>query len=583
MIPAESLEAIRSKIDITELIAEYVPHLQRAGRSMKARCPFHQERTPSFIASPERQTFHCFGCGEGGDAFAFLMKIENLSFTEAAEKLAARVGVIFKPLERSLGPEEKERLKIRELLDFAVSHYHELLLKSPQAQAVLDYLEKRGLSSGSLRVFRLGLAPRSGGLLGAAALKGFPRELLVKAGLAIFRGGALRDYFYDRILFPIRDAKGAVVGFGGRALGETEPKYLNSPDSAVFSKGRVLYGLFEGLPALRKSRQALLMEGYMDAIAAHQHGFSNACAPLGTALTPEHATVLKRYVSEVRIVFDPDSAGMAAAIRGAELLLAAGLEVRITTLPEGLDPDEHLQRHGSESFRKCLDSSVDLVEFKTERLLKVQTFPLSAQAKSQIGRDVLSTIGKCSDEILKGEWLRRLSQRLVVSEESLRREFLKGQGTIQRSRNFVPSAEAEGSQISRPDEQVLALLLKDPSLSHMAREEDFESPAARSLWRVLKSLDPLPPDWPAKLMDSLGPGERVAASRLLVLLGDIDSPDPAVVLRGILDLRRARRRLAEIEPQVLALGSGVLLEEGLRREYQNLLSQLKGTRRLGER
>ena len=228
MIAPETLELIRSRLDIAELVGESV-QLSRAGRNLKGRCPFHQERTPSFIVSPERQTYHCFGCGEGGDAFSFVMKTEGLSFVEAAERLAERAGVKIE----SAGPlseSDRERLRMKEALDFAAEHYRALLLKDPAAEAARQYAAKRRLNKAMVEQFRLGYAPRNGNLVPAARKKGFSDDLLLKAGLAAKRAdGSLRDYFFDRLMFPIRDAKGSTVGFGGRTLGDGEPKYLNTP------------------------------------------------------------------------------------------------------------------------------------------------------------------------------------------------------------------------------------------------------------------------------------------------------------------------------------------------------------------
>lgn len=575
MIPPESLEAIRSKLDIVELVAEYVPQMQRAGRNMKARCPFHQERTPSFIVSPERQTFHCFGCGEGGDAFAFLMKIENLSFSEAAEKLAGRTGVRLEPASEALSAEQRQRLKIKELLEFASGFYHELLLRSPQAQAARDYLARRHVSEKSVSAFRLGYAPRAATVVEPAVRKGFSRELLVKAGLAAERQGrGLRDYFYDRVLFPIRDARGETVGFGGRVLGDGEPKYLNSPDSPVFSKGRVLYGLFEGLATVRKARQVTLMEGYMDVIAAHQHGLTTSCAPLGTALTQDHATLIKRYAGEAVVVFDADRAGISAAIKGAEILLAAGLGARIAQVPEGKDPDEHLHKFGVEQFKASLAKASDLAQFKTELLLKAQTQPLSAEAKSAVAREILTTIARCGDEILKGEWIRRLAQKLNISEDSLRREMDKAAPSNWPRR---PVAGSRRVGLTQADQQVLGLLFKMPRLSALTREDDFFSEIGGAIWKVLSGLEPWHGDWPAVLLENLPSAEKEAASQLLVLVGELDDDDPEAVLKSLLSRKRGMKRLKELEPGLNAAGG--MVDPNLKEEYHKLLAELKGTRR----
>ena len=573
MIPAEALESIRSKLDIVELVSEYVPQMQRAGRNMKARCPFHQERTPSFIVSPERQTFHCFGCGVGGDAFAFLMKIENLSFTEAAEKLAGKAGVKLAIAEDALGPEQKERLKIKEVLELAADYYHRVLISSAAGEAARRYLEGRRVSSESIEAWQLGYAPKSSALVQAAQKKGHSKELLVRAGLAAPAKGSgrLRDYFYDRVLYPIRDARGAVVGFGGRTLGEGEPKYLNSPDSPVFSKGRVLYGLFQGLAAVRKERRVLLMEGYMDVMAAHQYGFVTSSAPLGTALTQDHAALIKRYASEAVLVFDADSAGANASIRNAELLLAAGLSVRIATVPGGKDPDEHLHKSGADSFRKCLEEATDLADFKTGLLLARHSGPLTPEAKSQIARGVLAAIEQCPDEILKSEWIRRLANRLGVEEQALLRQNGKTASASARpSSRSAPARAAEPAALPEQDVLLLGPLLRRPSLSRLLREEELASAAGRRIWAALCALKEGPAQWEPRLLEALSETDQALVSRLLV--DDKPDDEPEKVLTGILESRRGLKRLLEIEPIVKEIGAGQRAKDpAIQEEYARLV------------
>ena len=558
-------------------MGECVP-LTRAGRNMKGRCPFHQERSPSFIVSAERQTFHCFGCGEGGDAFSFVMKSENLSFMEAAEKLASRAGVKLEA-DRELGPVEKERIKIREANEFAAAHYAELLKKHPDAEAARAYVAKRRLSKASVEQFLIGYAPRNGNLVPAAVKKGFSEEILMKAGLAARRAdGTLRDYFFDRLMFPIRDAKGAFVGFGGRTLGDGEPKYLNTAETPVFSKSKVLYGLYEGLAETRKARKAHLMEGYMDVIASHQHGLKTACAPLGTALTPEHALLIKRYADSVAIVFDADNAGQNAAVRGAETALESGLATRVASVPEGKDPDEFLHAKGLEAFKEALDGAQDLVSFKTELLIK-RAGEVTPEAKSAIAKDVMSTIARCPDEVLKDEWVRRLASRLGLNEESLRRS---GGKTVPQSNRRVAAAPAAASQesaapvkaalIPAADLQLLGLLFKTPGTASELEGGDLESASAREIVAALKSIDLADKTWGPRLLDALQPAERAAASRLL---GDeLGYDDPAGTLRGLLAKRRTMRRIKEIEPLVV---SGQ--NPGLKEEYHRLVAELRGTKR----
>lgn len=583
LIPAQALDDIRARLDIVELVREYVPEVKQAGRNMKGCCPFHSERTPSFIINHERQSFHCFGCGEGGDAFAFLMKIENLSFTEAAEKLAERTGVKIVKAQEVLGPQERERLKIKEAIEFASDFYHDILLKAPEAAPARAYLDGRGVSPESVAAFKLGFASSRANLVGQAGRKGFTPEILVKAGLAAAKeGGGFRDYFYNRVLYPIRDARGSTVGFGARTMGDAEPKYLNSADSPVFSKGKILYGLFNGLAQVRKARKALLMEGYMDVIAAHQYGLPYACAPLGTAVTPDQATLLKRYVSDVTVVFDADKAGLVAAIRGAEILLNHGLGVRVTTVPEGKDPDEHLRNFGVESFKACLAKAVDLVEFKTEQVLKKYAWPLSPENKSAVAKEVLPTIMQCQDEVLKGEWLHRLAGRIKINEEDLRKQLNKEEQAPAPKvvRKNVP-ALVSPVEIPNADLRILTLLVKKPDLAGRVRESDLNSAAAgrilKALIAVLEETDATTPSWSSSWLEALAPGDRPLVSKLLV--DDRVDETPEASLDILLERHRGEARLRELEPLVLAMGGENPIDSNLREEYRKLVAELKGTKR----
>ncbi|HVA66526.1 MAG TPA: DNA primase [Elusimicrobiota bacterium] len=582
LIPPEVLENIRSRIDIAEVVAQYVPDLRLSGRSFKGRCPFHQEKTPSFHVNAERQAFHCFGCGVGGDAFAFLMKIENLNFSEAVERLAERAGVPVSWTKESSGAGSQERRALLEALAFAADFYRDCLLKSPRAETARNYLASRKVSEQASEAFRLGYAPGGSEFWAAAEKKGLAREVLATAGLVAVKDGRPRDYFFDRVMFPIRDARGATVGFGARTLGDGEPKYLNSPESPVFSKSRVLYGLWEGLNVVRKVRKAILMEGYMDVIAAHQHGFPIACAPLGTALTPEQAALLRRYVPTVALVFDSDKAGQAAAVRGSTvMLLSKGLSVRMAMVPTGKDPDEFLNEFGGKAFKdECLAKSESPDQFLLHRLLATAGKPISREKKSSIAKEVLALIAKVPDEILKSEWIERLAQALDISKDVLFREMIRPGGLAKmggRSQEKAPAAEPKAVAAAffpLEDAQLLRLVFENvgPSAPALA-ENDFVSDAGRSIWRAFERVRS-EPSWPARLLESLEEAERSCASGLLV--EDKKSADSGKALEVLLARRRALRRLREIEPQIREMGDGKRPKDAaLQEEYSRLHSATK--------
>ncbi len=583
-VAGDTVEAIRLKLDIADVVSDYVPNLQRSGKNLKGLCPFHNEKTPSFIVSSERQTFHCFGCGEGGDAFSFVMKAENLTFPEAIEKLAAKAGVPLVQIEKR-DQRYEEKMGLKAVLDFASSFYHGELLRSPAAEHARRYLAGRKASKESLERFQLGFVPDSSVFLEAARKKGFSESHLVSAGVAVKIGGRLRPSFFGRILFPIRDSRGSVVGFGGRVLNsEIQPKYLNSAESLLFSKSRILYGIFEGLSSIRSNREIVLMEGYLDVLMAHQYGIESAVAPLGTAITSEHAKTIKRYGAKTVIAFDPDSAGRSAALRSAEILLPEDIDVRIAVLPGDKDPDEILIEKGASALKALLDKALDPAAFKTEILLAGHQGPLSSSKKSEIAHEVFALISKTSDEVLRSEWLRALSQKLQIPEDSLRVEFKKETDKKFRfrrpyqsnERNLEVKTNALKIEASPFERQVLCLMMKNPSLASIADDTHFRSPDARATWQALLSAQAHLPGWPARVLENAGPAKALA-SELLMIAESIEGEDPKQELNRIFTRQRLEERLQELEGRIHSQKDGELHPE-LRLEYQKVLCELKGSR-----
>ena len=611
MIPSDVIESIRDRLDIVELVREYVPGLKRAGRTFKACCPFHQEKTPSFTVSSEKQAWYCFGCQSGGDVFGFVMRIENLAFPEVAQRLAERAGVNWKPAEEAVGPQERERRAVKAALEFAKDFYRRILKTAPEAEPARAYLRRRKVSPDIEERFELGFALSGGGtFLEAALRKGFQPDVLVKAGLAALRegGGRYRDYFWSRLLFPIRSARGEVSGFGGRVLGDQEPKYLNSPDGPLFSKGKLLYGLYQGGPSLRKEKKALLLEGYVDVLAAHQFGFDTAVAPLGTALTPDHVAALKRYVEDVVIVFDPDNAGANASLRSAELLLDQGLFVSIATVPEGLDPDELLHGKGKGAFEEVLGRATDLAEFQTELALRRRP-PKSLEDKAKLAGEVLKTVSRQTNPILRQEWVKRLAQRLGLDEAALHAELervAKGETkTPQRASNM----QGKGSRPTAPpppprpgvEVEIVHLLLRHPFL--MAKPLPFEAgdlqdERCRRVVLALKSLvgevSWESPAWTKKLWEKLPAEDAPWVSRLLVEAADLAAPAgpsagaPAQhgaengLARLVQDWekRRVEARMEDLRRRIRAgEAAGRTMDEELR-ELQKLSAKARGSKKI---
>ena len=410
------IEKIRDSIDILDLVKDYVPSVKRSGTSYKACCPFHQEKTPSFTVSPDKGLYYCFGCQTGGDIFDFLMKIENLSFNEAARKLAERAGLDWHQ-EDLLTEEEKARLKLYKLMDFAKEFYHKQLFSERGASA-RNYIKNRSLTKETVEKFALGLSFFDG--LAAAALKaGFTMDDLKKTGLINSSRG---DLFKNRLMFPILNHRGETVALGGRVLGDGIPKYLNSPDTPLFSKSRVLYALNFAAPSIRKEGRAVLLEGYMDVIAAHQAGVENCVAPLGTSFNENHAKLLKRYTDTVTVLFDPDAAGQKASKRTALILLEQGFYVTVAVLPEGLDPDEYIVKYGADKFKAITQNGKDIVTYQLDKFLNGAT-TIGAKEKSEFAAEIMDIISRQQDKIIKAEWTALAANRLGI-EQSIMRENL---------------------------------------------------------------------------------------------------------------------------------------------------------------
>ena len=428
-IPSYLIDQIRQSNNIVEVISEYLP-LKKTGSNFKALCPFHQEKTPSFIVSPQKEIFHCFGCGEGGNVFNFLMKHEKISFIETVERLAQRAGISLpedKTSQEEASRISRERESLFEINHHAASFYQRCLKSSGSAQKAREYLKKRGLKEEIIDKFGLGYAPGSGSsLLEAAVNKGYSKALLEKAGLITFseKRNDYCDLLSNRIIFPISDVKSRVIGFGGRVLGEQLPKYLNSPETPVFNKGRTLYALNFAKESIQKKNEVIVLEGYTDVLTCHQFGVENTVATLGTALTNAHISIILRYVQEVVIVYDADTAGVKATLRGLDLLIGSGLKVKVVALPQGTDPDDFLHSRGVEKFQREISQSLSLVDYWIK--LVSQTTDLSgSEGKVALVEEILPTIARIKNLIEQKEEIRKLSQLISVDEETLLLELAR--------------------------------------------------------------------------------------------------------------------------------------------------------------
>jgi DNA primase len=490
VIPEEAVSRVLASTDIVQLIGSYLP-LKPAGRYHKALCPFHTEKTPSFIVNPERQIFHCFGCGEGGDAIGFLMRQEHLSFPEAIRFLADRAGINlparFGGTARGrTGREEEGRLQLLEIHKAAAEFFRQQLGDQTGGAAALAYLRARGVPESVVERFGLGYAPDSWeDLLRHLLRRGFSRAQVELAGLAIARreGSGAYDRFRNRLMIPIYDSVGKVIAFGGRTLDSSEPKYLNSPETPIYKKGAQLFGLHLAAPAIRDRGSALVVEGYFDLITLHTHGFQHAVAVLGTALTGEQIALLRRYATRAVLVFDPDAAGIAAARRSVESLLNSGLDWRVLLLPEGRDPDGFLRERGSVAFTDALDRSEDLMEFLLDR--RVSGFDLaSAEGQASAVNVVLPLLGAVENEITRQRYAEKLARRVAFSSDAIVRELnLQVRG---RRREPLPPM-LQPRSLPSMEWKLIHLALHHPGAAHRVREgirpEEVEDPILRRIFQ----------------------------------------------------------------------------------------------------
>jgi DNA primase len=572
--PDSFVEEVRRTADIVRLISDHVA-LKKLGASWKGLCPFHQEKTPSFNVRSEPPVFHCFGCGEGGDVFKFVMLHERVGFPEAIETVARRFGVPVPEQRWEAGPDRKEREELLALLEAAAEHFARNLWTAPGARA-REYLLGRGFKKDTLERIRAGAAPDSWSDLLDSQKRRFPEKALVTAGLVLERQdkGGHYDRFRNRAIFPIQNESGRVVAFGARSLDGSEPKYLNSPESPAYQKSRTLYGLSWAKDAARREGHLLLMEGYLDVARALEHGFEEAVATCGTSLTSGHARLLRRFGERVLVSFDQDEAGQKAARKSFEVLSEEGLRVQVVELPEGHDPDSFLKESGAPAFRERLERAPEFMDWLMERAAAEHDLATPAGKAAYLDA-LLPALTRIENAVEQAAWLPRVAGRAGLDLAAARRELKRALA----GRPAAVAAPAAPSAPVRPpllpaEKWLVALILKgaegvEEALAEL-READFAGVASAELLRAAKSAylrnAPLSA---ASLETGLGSEE---ARRLLREIAIDDPPvDAASPLGCVHELRRrvVKARLAEIQ-QELQAASGASLDALL--QEKNALS-----------
>ncbi len=447
-VPETFIDTLRQKVDIVEVISEYVP-LRKSGRSYVGLCPFHNERTPSFSVSPDRQVYHCFGCGAGGTVFRFLMDIEGLSFAETVSLLAERCGIAVPESMRASAPRSPKLERYRQAHELAAKAFNHILMNTDAGVQALHYLLSRGISRSTMASYQLGYAPPSGrAMMSFLQQKGFSAEELISCGLAVDLGGELVDRFRGRVIIPIADRRGQVVAFGARAMGdEVKPKYLNSPEYELFHKGRMLFNVHRARKAIRQERRALLLEGYMDVLAVAQAGIECAVATLGTSLTEEQAQLLKAECDKVVIAYDGDEAGRKATVRAIDVLEQASVTPVVLRLPDGMDPDEYIRAHGARAFERMLSESTwTAVQFLMEDL-RARAEWVSPAGRTEFLRQALRLLAERASPVEQEYQLRNLSQEFNLSVETLKEEM---RGFAKPLRRRSPSREEVAPWMNAP-------------------------------------------------------------------------------------------------------------------------------------
>ena len=498
LISEDVINQIRDRTDIVEVVGQHVS-LTRTGQNLKGLCPFHQEKSPSFTVSPSRQIFHCFGCGVGGNVFTFLTRITGASFPETVRELGRKVGIEVEEATSQAGPQAVQAVRIEHLNKVAADWFRQNLSDDQLGAEAREYLSSRGMLPSTIEQFGIGVAPNEwDGLIKSLGKQGFMQIDLASAGLIIARenGSGFYDRFRARVMFTITDLRKRVVGFGGRVLGEGTPKYLNSPDTPLFRKGQTLFALDVAREAVTRTKTVIVVEGYFDAIALHQAGLIHTVATLGTALTLEHIQVLRRFASNVILLFDPDAAGVRAALRSLDLFVNSGLGVKVVSLPVGEDPDTYVRKEGAEAFDRLEERASSLLDFALEHSLK------TAEASTIEGRirsvdEILRILQKSEHPIEREERIRLVAERLGINQQRLIERYpLLIQKEGQRATGRMPEAQAVLPAKGAPEERDLLYLLLHGQLTppdvRRLRPDTFSIPACRII--VEKALAHLEQD-----------------------------------------------------------------------------------------
>jgi DNA primase len=558
-------DRVKQQADIVRVVGEYV-RLKKSGQNFTGLCPFHSEKTPSFAVHPVKQIYHCFGCGEGGDVFKFVMEMDKITFPESVRAVAEKCGIAI-PRARERTPEERkenqQRTSLVELHREAAAFFAQQLNGTPEGRAAKAYLLDRGLDSEAMARFGIGFAPSGGEALLRAMKQKYPEKALEVSGLfSRDQNGRLFDRFRRRVMFPIANESGKIVAFGGRALGDDLPKYLNSPETPIYSKSNILYHLDRAKEALRQRDFAVLVEGYMDAIAVARAGISNVVASCGTSLTEPQVKLLSRFTRCIIVNYDPDTAGQAATERSLAILLEQGAEVRVLALPGGKDPDSFIRAEGAAAYTKLLNEAPPYVDYLISRARKMDMS--TAEGKLRAVNFLMPYVQRIPDRILRSEWATRIAQQLRIEEPVLRESMRKA---ASERRSEVKARPELVGRVGKPAERRLVQMLIE---AEEFREQLAQEIRAGELHRGLESERIL-----TALVEACATGARPDAAELALSLEERDrrllfeiafesaAPptwEEAESCLAVLRRRRAEEELTAVQKQIesfaVAAGAG---------------------------
>lgn len=557
MLPKAFPDEVRQQADIVRVVSDYVA-LKKRGQNWIACCPFHSEKTPSFNVHPGKGIYKCFGCSAGGNVFDFVMRVEGLSFPDAVRVVAEKSGI---PIPREVAPQpgqeraDRWRKRLFELNEIACEFFEQQFGASAEGRRALEYTESRGITSATRERLRLGYAPNAWEALSAYMLtRGATREEMADSGLVTVKdGGGYYDRFRGRVMFPILDTQGRVVAFGGRTMGEDGPKYLNSPETAVYTKGNHLYGLFHAKDAIRRTGFAILVEGYLDVVIPWQEGVENVVASLGTALTEAQARLLRRFMARPQVIvnYDPDTAGQQATTRSFETLLAQGFKINVLQLPGGLDPDEYVRENGAAAYREQMRATVPYLDYIVDQAMSKHDLTRPS-GKADALNDVLPFVAQIENQLERVEHARRIAERMRIDEEILRKELRRAatrrEPKIDRER-VVPhrgmtDVERRFLVVLFGDVQVRSSILPEVEVA------DIEGLASETIFRAL--------------LDAFAAGESIGYAEISEKLSDTARQDLA--------------SLVTMELSDIAAAWKGTLEESLASEARSCLAHLRRTR-----